>query len=111
MGIFGNFLENSSICGWAHIITSKNIIERVYWILVSALMVAVIAYLTVDAVDDWEKNPISTLTEPDTIYNVKFPKIVVCPPRVPFSFPLFCKVEDKDSYLILYLSAFASIFI
>ena len=89
MGIVAKFLENSSICGWAHIITSKNIIERVYWILVSALMVAVIIYLTVDAVDDWEKNPISTLTKPAPIYKLtKFPKIVVCPPRVPFSFPL-----------------------
>ena len=86
MGIVTNFLENSSICGWAHISNSKTTIEQVYWILVSASMIAVIAYLTMDALDGWEKNPISTLTEPYTIYQTKFPKIVVCPPKVSFSF-------------------------
>ena len=89
MGIVAKFLENSSICGWAHISTSKNIIERVYWIVVSALMVAGAGYLTADAVNEWDLDPISTVTKVKTIYDVKFPMIVVCPPKVSFSFPLF----------------------
>ena len=88
MGTFRKFLENSSICGLAHISRSKTIIERAYWIVVSALMVAGTVYLTMEAVDDWENNPISTLTEVNTTSNVKFPKIVVCPPKVSFSFTI-----------------------
>ena len=88
MGTFRKFLENSSICGLAHISRSKTIIERLYWIVVSALMVAGTVYLTMEAVEDWDQYPISTVTEVITISNVTFPKIVVCPPKVSFSFTI-----------------------
>ena len=88
MGIGADFLENSSICGLAHIANSKTKIEKAYWIVVSVLMVAGALYLIADAFDDWAKNPISTITEPETISNVTFPQIVVCPPKVSFSFTL-----------------------
>ena len=88
MGIVSEFLESSSICGWAHISNSKTKIEKAYWIVVSVLMVAGAGYLISDAFDDWEKNPISTFTEPAAIFHVKFPQIVVCPPKESFSFTL-----------------------
>ena len=88
MGIGKEFLENSSICGLAHIANSKTKIEKAYWIVVSVLMIAGAGYLIKDAFDDWAKNPISTITEPETISQVKFPQIVVCPPKVSFSFTL-----------------------
>ena len=88
MGIDTEFLETSSICGLAHIANSKTNYEKAYWIVVSLLMVAGAGYLIADAFDDWEKNPISTITEPKDICQVKFPQIVVCPPRVSFSFTL-----------------------
>ena len=56
--------------------------------MVSVLMVAGTVYLTMETFDDWDKNPISTVTEVKTISHVRFPKIVVCPPRVAFSFTL-----------------------
>ena len=86
MGIGADFLENSSICGFANISNSKTNFEKAYWIFVSVLMLAGAAYLTVDAFDDWERNPISTLTKVENISQVKFPQIVVCPPKVSFSF-------------------------
>ena len=89
MGIVAEFLENSSICGWAHIANSKTKIERAYWIIVSVLMIAGAGYLIADAFDDWANNPIATITEPETISRVKFPQIVVCPPKVSFSFTCF----------------------
>ena len=90
MGIGTEFLENSSICGLAHISNSKSNLEKACWVLVSVLMVAGAVYLTMDAVKEWEENPISTITEPESIYRAEFPKIVVCPPKVSFSFTLFC---------------------
>ena len=88
MGIFADFLENFSICGLGHISRSKTTIERGYWIGVSALMIAGTIYLTMNAWDEWDLYPISTVTEVNTIYDIKFPKIIVCPPKVPFSFTL-----------------------
>ena len=82
MGIGKDFLENSSICGFAHISNSKGYSEKAYWIGVSVLMIAGAGYLTKDAFDDWERNPISTVIEVETIYHGKFPLIVVCPPEV-----------------------------
>ena len=82
MGIGKDFLENSSICGFAHISNSKGYSEKAYWILVSVLMIAGAGYLTKDAFDDWEENPISTVTDVETISLKLFPLIVVCPPEV-----------------------------
>ena len=74
MGIGTEFLENSSICGLAHISKSKTYIEGAYWIVVSVLMIAGTVYLTAVAVDEWEKDPISTITETFPIDMVQFPK-------------------------------------
>ena len=64
--------------------------------MVSAAMIGVITYLTMDAVEDWKNNPISTLTEPQPIYSVKFPKITVCPPKVSFSFTFLFQQLCKE---------------
>ena len=82
MGIGKDFLENSSICGFAHISNSKGYSEKAYWIGVSVLMIAGAGYLTKDAFDEWKLDKISTVTEVMTISNGKFPLIVVCPPEV-----------------------------
>ena len=82
MGIFTIFLENISICGLSHISKSKTTIERAYWIGVSVLMVVATVYFTMETSDDWDKNPISTVIEVKPISNARFPKIVVCPPKV-----------------------------
>ena len=77
-----NFLETSSICGLAHISNSKSILERLYWVVISILMVAATAYLTAVAFNEWDAKPISTIIETFPIDQVEFPKIVVCPPKV-----------------------------
>ena len=77
-----NFLENSSICGLAHISNSKHILERVYWVVISILMVVGTGFLTSEAFNEWDAKPISTITETIPIDQVEFPKIVVCPPKV-----------------------------
>ena len=82
MGIGKDFLENSSICGFAHISNSKGYSEKAYWIVVSVLMIAGAGYLIKDAFDEWDLDPISTVTEIETIEHGKFPLIVVCPPKV-----------------------------
>ena len=82
------FLESSSICGFSHISASKTIAEKLFWVGVVAASFAVTAYLTTGAFVDWAKYPIATTTETFPISGVQFPKIVVCPPRVPFSFTL-----------------------
>jgi len=80
------FMENSSICGLAHISNSKTNLERIFWVVVSILMIAGTGYLTAEALNYWAENPISTVVETFPIFEVKFPKIVVCPPKVDISF-------------------------
>ena len=80
------YLENSSICGFSHITTSKTKIERVFWLLVAFIAVAAAGYLVWEAFDDWAQFPISTITETYPINQAQFPKIVVCPPKVAFTF-------------------------
>ena len=77
-----NFLESSSICGLAHISTSKYTLERVYWVVISIFMVVVTGYLTAVAFNEWDAKPILTIIETFPIDQVQFPKIVVCPPKV-----------------------------
>ena len=100
MGIFADFLENSSICGLAHISRSKTTIERGYWIGISALMIAGTIYLTMDAFYEWDEKPISTVTKVKPMYDIKFHKIIVCPPKVSFSFILSqCKIFFRKKTL------------
>ena len=80
------FLESSSICGFSHISASKTVAERMFWVAVVAASFAGTAYLTAGALLEWSKYPIATTTETFPISEAQFPKIVVCPPRVSFSF-------------------------
>ena len=81
-----NFLESSSIGGFSHISTSKTKPEKLFWVVVVVASVAVSIHLTREALIEWEEFPISTTTETFPIYNATFPNIVVCPPKVRFSF-------------------------
>ena len=81
-----NFMESSSICGLAQIRASKTWAERLFWIAVVVTSCVLLGYLTGQALIDWRNNPISTTTTTFPIYDVQFPKIVVCPPKVAFGF-------------------------
>ena len=80
------YLENSSICGFSHISASKTKIERVFWLIMSLGSAAGAGYFIWEAFDDWRLYPISTITETFPINQAQFPKIVVCPPKVAFTF-------------------------
>ena len=81
-----NFLESSSIGGFSHISTSKTKPEKLFWVVVVVTSVGVTIHLTREAFLEWEQFPISTTTETFPISDAKFPNIVVCPPKVRFSF-------------------------
>ena len=81
-----NFLESSSIGGFSHISTSKTKPESLFWVVVVVTSIAVTIQLTREAYLEWEKFPISTTIETFPISDARFPNIVVCPPKVRFSF-------------------------
>ena len=82
------YLENSSICGLSHISSSKTKIERLFWLIVSLGSAAGAGYFIWEAFDDWAEYPISTITETFPINQAQFPQIIVCPPKVAFTFTL-----------------------
>ena len=83
-----NYLETSSIGGFAHIKASKNWPERIFWSIVVASSWVFALYFITGAFLDWDKNPIATTTQTNPIYDVQFPKIVVCPPKEAIAFIL-----------------------
>ena len=82
MGNLRKFAETTSIGGLGQLVDSKNWARIIYWILVVGSSWLGAGYLFSEALQDWAENPISTITETDSISDVQFPKIVVCPPRV-----------------------------
>ena len=88
MGTVSNFLESSSISGLAQISTSRTKLGKLFWVGFVLGSLAVTAYFTAEAFSNWTKYPIATSIETFPISGVQFPKIVVCPPEVSFSFML-----------------------
>ena len=81
-----NYLETSSIGGFAHIKASKNWPERIFWSIVVASSWVFALYFITEAFINWDIDPIATTTQTKPIYEAPFPKIIVCPPKEAFVF-------------------------
>ena len=79
-------MESTSIGGLAQIKTSKTWLGKIYWTVVVASTLVMTIFLVSEAFIGWANNPIATTTETFPIYDVQFPNIVVCPPKVAFGF-------------------------
>ena len=88
METFLDYLETSSIGGFAHLKASKNWLEKILWsfVVVSSWVFA-INFIS-EAFISWSDDPIATTTQTKPIYDVPFPRIVVCPPKEAFVFIL-----------------------
>ena len=90
-----NFMESSSIGGVPQISASKTKCEKLFWVVVVVVTLAMTGYLTAEAFVEWAKYPIATTTETFPISGVQFPKIVVCPPKVQISFIFMWALSHK----------------
>ena len=80
MGVFEQFLENSTVHGLSHISSSKSI-SRFLWTLIVVSGFSVAGLLIYQSFQSWESSPVSTTIETRPISELRFPKITVCPPK------------------------------
>ena len=73
-------MQVSSIHGFGHIVATRRY-SRLFWILVVIFGFSVASYLINLSFSDWSESPISTTIETLPISKLKFPKVLVCPPK------------------------------
>ena len=88
MDIFWKFLAESSIGGFSQISDSRGKPAKAFWILVVIFSWVAAGKLVSEAFMDWADDPIETTTGTSPISKIKFPSIVVCPPKGVLSFNL-----------------------
>ena len=80
MGVFKQFLENSTVHGLSHIASSRSF-SKVLWSLVVVSGFSVAVLLIYQSFQSWKSSPVTTTIETRPISELKFPKITVCPPK------------------------------
>ena len=75
------FLESSSIIGLSLIANSKQIVLKLFWILIVFGGFAWAIVMIYESLEDWRQKPILTTIETSEISGITFPEITVCPPR------------------------------
>ena len=73
-------MQVSSIHGFGHIVSTRRY-SRLFWILVVIFGFSVAIYLIYVSFNDWSESPVSTTLETLPISKIKFPKVIVCPPK------------------------------
>ena len=80
MEVFTEFMQASSIHGFGHIVATQRY-SRLFWILTVIFGFSASFYLIQLSVSDWSESPVSTTLETLPISKLKFPKVMVCPPK------------------------------
>ena len=75
------FLESSTIHGLIYISTAQNL-SKLFWICTVICGFLTAGLLINNAFLDWAEHPIETTIKFYSISDIKFPSIVVCPPKV-----------------------------
>ena len=81
MDCFRDFLESSSIHGLSYISTCKSKIAKAGWTAVVALGFVFASFLIHSSFSNWAESPVATTITPQSVANLEFPNVTVCPPK------------------------------
>ena len=81
---FRTFLESSTIHGFSYIPTTKKYI-RLFSVIVVISGFSGAGYLIYESFQAWEESPVATTIETQSINEITFPRVTVCPPRNTFT--------------------------
>ena len=81
MDYFCDFLETSSIHGLYYISTCRSKIAKAGWTAVVALGFSFAFFLIHSSFSDWAESPVSTTITPQSVTNLEFPNVTICPPK------------------------------
>ena len=76
-----DFLESSSIHGFSYISTCKSKIAKAGWIAVVALGFEFASFLIHSSFSNWAESPVATTITPQSVANLEFPNLTICPPK------------------------------
>ena len=79
------FLETSTIHGLPRIASSRKKFLKLFWFLAIAVGFSVAGLLILNNLRDYDKNPFISIIETFPIAQLKFPSIIVCPPKGTFT--------------------------
>ena len=79
------FLETSTIHGFPRIASSTKRYLKIFWFLVVVTGFSVSGSFIYNALYDFENKPFTTTTETFPISQLKFPSMIVCPPKGSFT--------------------------
>ena len=80
MNILKSFLESSTIHGLVHVANNRSFI-RLFWLMVVLTGFSIAGVLIQSSFENWAQSPIKTTIETKPIWDLKFPKVTVCPPK------------------------------
>ena len=75
-----NFLESSTIHGLTYISTTSKYV-RLLWTIVVIIGFTTAGVIIYQSFQSWAETPISTTTATQSIREITFPKVTVCPPK------------------------------
>ena len=78
------FLEESTIHGLTYISTTRKYV-RLFWILVVIAGFVGASLIIKESFDSWSESPVTTTIETLPIDEIRFPKLMVCPPKNTFT--------------------------
>ena len=78
------FLESSTIHGLIFISTTRKYV-RLFWILVVIAGFVGASLIIKESFDSWSESPVKTTIDTLPISEIRFPKIIVCPPKNTFT--------------------------
>ena len=81
MDCFRDFLETSSIHGLSYISTCESKIAKAGWTAVVALGFVFASFLIHSSFSNWAQSPVATTITPQSVANLEFPNVTVCPPK------------------------------
>ena len=74
------FLESSTIHGLGYISTTRRLV-KLFWIVIVIAGFTGAGILIYKSFQDWDENPVTTTVETQSIRDITFPKVTVCPPK------------------------------
>ncbi|XP_050513261.1 pickpocket protein 28 isoform X2 [Diabrotica virgifera virgifera] len=78
---FNDYCEHSSIIGCNYVAEKRSRTERVLWIVLIAIAIALSVYFILEQYEKYDENPfiVSLATRERPIYTIPFPAITICP--------------------------------
>ena len=77
-----SYFSETTVHGFRYVVEGRNIVEKMFWIIVIAIGFIISSFIVFKSFSDWEKTPLQTTIDKVSlpIEDLNFPAITVCNP-------------------------------